>query len=225
MRSLTKKQVLAGLLWFCFVSPASASLARLDTVGQTYPIAELDFLTEVETRVQEVDWEKVIDKDKMKDRVKQFQPPGMQKLPRALNERSYFVDPTYILDIDIPDPSRPNEILYPRGYSFNPLDYRPLTAIIVVINGADPDQVAWFETTPYFEDQRTKLLLADGNYYELMMRFKRPVYYLFEAHSQRMQLEKVPAVVMQSGRMLSVSEYYVEPGFALQQEKAHAKAR
>jgi hypothetical protein len=98
-------------------------------------------------------------------------------------------------------------------------------AIIVVFNGADPDQVAWFESTPYLTDQRTKILLSDGSYYDLNIRFKRPVYYLFEKHAERLQVENVPAVIVQKNNMLEVTEFYVEPGFAKMKEKEaeHAK--
>ena len=117
------------------------------------------------------------------------------------------MDLTYTLDQDIPDGK--GGVLYPKGYTFNPLDYAGLRSVIVVINGSDPSQVNWFKNSIYFEDFKTRLILSDGSYYDLSEKFKRPVFYLMEPMANRFQLKAVPSVVSQKGRYLEVSEIYI----------------
>lgn len=210
---------MAALVVLSALSVAQATLV-LEPSGRTYEIVEQDLLEEIENRAAAVDWAKALEVDKMEEKIKNFQPEGMQRLPRAIIQREYEVDPTYVLEFDIPHPYYPGEILYPKGFTFNPLDYQPFTSIIVILNAADPDQVAWFDESPYLNDMRTRVLLSDGNYYAMMERWERPIYYLFEAHAQRLKVSYVPAVIMQKNNMLHVTEYYLEPGYA-----SHQKAK
>jgi len=184
-------------------SAAGAQLA-LPREGQVYPIAEPDMLEELRTKAATVDWARVIDKDRQKDKLKAFQPGNLVKLPAAQADRAFLVDMTYTLDVDLPDGK--GGILYPKGYAFNPLDYAPLRGKLVVIDGSDPRQVQWFAASPLCSDPAVKLLLSGGAYYPLMERFRRPVFYYMQPMAVRLQLEAVPSVIEQSGTHLKVTE-------------------
>lgn len=188
-----------------FASPVAAKY--LGTVGTTYPIAEPDALQEIQKKVASVDWGKIVNKDIVTKKVKEFRPQDLKKLPTAQANRKFIVDLTYTLDQDIPDGK--GGVLYPKGYTFNPLDYASLHSVIVVINGNDPVQVDWFMASPYFEDFKTRLILSDGSYYDLTEKFHRPVFYLMEPMAKRFQLQAVPSVVAQKGRYLEVSEIFI----------------
>ena len=97
-------------------------------------------------------------------------------------------------------------VLYPKGYSFNPLDYLNMSSILVVIDADDSKQVGWFKSSVYAEDYRTRLLLSGGGYYDLSEELKRPVFYLQENVASRLQLSAVPSIVRQSGKKLEVTE-------------------
>ncbi len=193
------------------VIEAAGVTKDLGSFGRVYEIAEPDMLEEIRARAAQVDWQKHLDPARMKAQVQDFQPPDLQRLPKATRTQSFLVDPTYVLEMDIPDPRDPSgrSILYPKGFAFNPLDYRPMPSILVILDGSDPEQIAWFESTPYREDLRTKLLLCDGNYFALMERLNRPVYYLIAPHAKRLQLRAVPSVVVQRGQTLEVTEFLV----------------
>ncbi|WP_429885541.1 hypothetical protein [Geoalkalibacter halelectricus] len=201
-------------LWALCLAPCAAwgQAKHLGTFGRTYGIAEPDMLEEIRARAAQIDWQKHLDAEKMKEKVKSFQPDNLQRLPKATRTRSFMTDPTYVLDMDIPDPRDPSgqTILYPKGFSFNPLDYRPLSSILVIFDATDPDQLAWFESTPYRDDFRAKVLLSDGNYFEVMERLDRPVFYLIAPHAERLQLQAVPSVIVQRDRALEVTEILVE---------------
>jgi conjugal transfer pilus assembly protein TraW len=196
---------------FLFILVAlTASLAsgkHLGTVGRVYPVVEPDALVEIRETAARVDWRKAIDKEKMMTRIKNFRPEYLHPLPVAGANRTFLQDMTYTLDIDIPDPR--GGILYPKGFSFNPLDYVNLTSTLVVIDAGDRRQVDWFKTSPYADDYRTRLLLAGGDYYDLAEELGRPIFYLMDTMARRLRLTAVPSVIRQEGNMLEVREMMV----------------
>lgn len=100
---------------------ADVSFARyLGTVGNVYPVVEPDALAEIKEAAARVDWEKAIDQRKKLPMIKNFKPGDLHPLPAATAARSFLVDMTYTLDADIPDGK--GGVLYPRGFSFNPLN-------------------------------------------------------------------------------------------------------
>lgn len=208
---LSKITKSAGLLMIVSVfslCPADPARAKyLGSTGRTYEIVEPDFLMEIEKKAAQVDWNKAMDRDRMKEKVKNFHPHNLKNLPKATANRTFYVDPTWTLDFDIPDGK--GGILYPKGYTFNPLDYRPLNSILVVLDAGDPEQIEWFKKTPYRDDYRVKVLLSGGNYYDLMMDLDRPVFYLVEPHAERLQLQAVPSVIIQRDNLLQVYEVLV----------------
>jgi len=210
-----KKLGLIVVVFLFWGSPATAK--HLGVVGATYQIAEPDALQEIKNKAAAVNWKKIVNKDIVTKKVKDFQPQDLRKLPTALSNRKFTVDLTYTLDQDIPDGK--GGVLYPKGYTFNPLDYAGLRSVIVVINGSDPSQVNWFKNSIYFEDFKTRLILSDGSYYDLSEKFKRPVFYLMEPMANRFQLKAVPSVVSQKGRYLEVSEIYIPKDTSTQKTK------
>lgn len=176
--------------------------------GRIYPISEPDMLEELRTKAASVDWNKMVDKEKQKEKIKNFKPETLVSLPAAKQDRAYLVDMTYTLDVDLPDGK--GGLLYPKGYSFNPLDYTQLRGKLIVIDGSDPRQVAWFDASPYRDDINIKLLLTGGSYYQLMEKFRRPVFYYMQPMATRLQVEAVPAIVEQAGKMLKVTEVGLE---------------
>jgi conjugal transfer pilus assembly protein TraW len=177
---------------------------HLYTAGNLYPIVEPDALSEIRDAAAQVDWEKAIDRQKKLAMIKNFRPVDLHPLPVAKEDKSFLVDMTYTLDSDIPDGK--GGMLYPRGFSFNPLDYVSLTSILVVIDAGDRRQVDWFKVSPYAEDYRTRLILSGGDYYDLSDELDRPIFYLMDTVARRLQLAAVPSVVRQQDNMLHVRE-------------------
>lgn len=184
--------------------------AHLDRVGQVYPVVEPDFVEEAKQRAAQVDWEKAIDKKKMEKKIKNFRPQNMTQLPTATRPRTRFVDMTYTLDRDILNGK--GEILYPKGFQYNPLDYLPPginIPTLIVINGDDPLQLEWLESSALKNDSNVKILLSGGNFYEVSERLGFHVYYLMNPVTQRLSLERVPCVVRKVGNMMYVEEFVI----------------
>ncbi|BCO09263.1 hypothetical protein GF1_16390 [Desulfolithobacter dissulfuricans] len=139
--------------------------------------------------------------------IKKYQPKDLQRLPAATENKKFLVDLTYTLNRNIPDGQ--GGILYPKGYSFNPLDYVNLSSILVVIDGSDRRQVEWFKDSPYADDFRCRLLLSGGDFYDLIMDLGRPAFYLSAEIADRLKLAAVPSVVVQQGNKMLVQEILV----------------
>lgn len=182
----------------------SADARNLGTVGATYQIAEPDALTEIEQRAKSIDWSKVV---KRKTIEGYDGPPDRMHLPRATRDRRFPVDMTWTLATDIPDGK--GGVLYPQGYTFNPLDYISFTKILVVIDGNDPAQVKWFTTSDYKGRIDVMLLLTEGPYRTLEKKLDVPLFYADSAIIERLRLSAVPSVVRQEGREMVVSEVAV----------------
>ena len=179
----------------------SAQAKDLGSFGRTYPVAEKDALTEIEERARQVDWNKVLDKKK----VGNYQgPPDRGSLPRAELERVRQVDMTYTTEIDVPDGK--GGILYPKGYTFNPLDYVTYPKTIIVINGNDGGQVAWFKNSEYSQRLDVTLLITEGAFGIISKQIDRTVSYANNKIISRFKLKAVPSIIRQKGRMMEVRE-------------------
>lgn len=186
-------------------SPVLAVTKDLGVTGETYPVVEPDILAEI----KKYDRQHQPTKEEILQKVKTYQPPNLQPLPRAAQDRTFLADMTYTFKKDIVDGK--GNILYPRGYTFNPLDYYSFHGGMVVIDGSDPDQLKWFEKSPYFNNHQAELLLSGGYAYDLVQQYKRPVFYLTKIIAKRLQLTVVPSVIVQQGKKLQVREVYIPP--------------
>ena len=176
----------------------------LGTFGSTYGISERDALAEIEEKARKADWNKALDKQK----VENYQgPPDRIRLPRAKRGRSFPVDLTYTTEIDVPDGK--GGILYPKGYTFNPLDYVSYPKTLVVINGSDPEQVKWLAASEYDKRLDVTLMLTEGSYRSVAKRVSRPVFYADRKIIERLHLKAVPSIISQKGRLMEVTEIAV----------------
>lgn len=201
------KIVLAVVLLTGFL--ISASYAKdLGVVGVTYSISEKDALSEIEERAGKVDWKKHFNKDKTEKLVKKYKPSGLIHLPRAERDRAFTVDMTYTLPFDIPDGK--SGILYPKGYTFNPLDYLGYRLTLIVLDGSDKDQVEWFKQSKYAKEHTAKLLITGGYTQTLAGSLKMPVFYADSRVVEKFRLQAVPSVIVQKERVMEVKEIYVK---------------
>ena len=208
-----KKAAFLLVILVVFSTSLHARIVDLGTFGSTYPIAEKDAVQEMQEAAAKVDWSKVFDKDKWKKKAEDFKPKDLVSLPKAKRTRAYTVDLTYTLPFDIPKVDRNGNVtgtLYPKGYTFNPLDYVSYPGILVFIDGSDKSQVEWFRRSPYFKDYRTRLLITDGNYYDLAKSMGIPVFYAMKPVVERLKIKAVPSIAWQRGRYMVVKEIGLE---------------
>jgi conjugal transfer pilus assembly protein TraW len=194
--------VLTVACLYFYVTPVLGK--DLGSFGRTYPIAERDALREIEERASQVDWNKVLDRKK----VENYQgPPDKAALPRAQKDQVRLVDMTYTSEIDVPDGK--GGILYPKGYTFNPLDYITYPKTIVVLNGKDRQQLSWFKDSEYNGRVDVTLLITEGMSAVVTKKVNRTVSYANISVINRFQLKVVPCVIKQKGRYMEVTEVAV----------------
>lgn len=201
---------LAILTVFVLVLIASLQIseASVERLGKTYEIVEKDALVEIEEKAARLDWMKIT--AGAKEKIINYTPPNLPDgFPDADRERVFEVDMTYTLSFDITDGK--GNILYPKGYSFNPLDYIRYPGILVFLDGSKESHLKWFESSSYLKDPSVSVLLTKGSYYEVMKRFKRPVFYASKIITDRFQIERLPSVVKQKGKAMQVVEIPVNP--------------
>ena len=197
---------IAVFVFLMFVS-APVFAKDLGVIGVVYPIIEKDALDEIQSRAKQINWGNYFSKDKIEKIIKNHKPGDLKTLPKAKKDRIFSVDLTYALDFDIPDGS--GNILYPKGYTFNPLDYVIFPNILVVIDGDDREQIDWFKGSKYAQDPSVMLLITEGSYWNLTEKLKRPVFYATSDILQKFQISNLPSVVYQKTRLMEVAEYVV----------------
>ena len=180
----------------------AGEIVQLEPVGPTSAVVETDLGEELRQRAVSVDVEQ------LRNAQARYQPANLHVLPRATKDTTTRVDLTHTLEEDVQDAN--GQVLYPAGFTFNPLQYVSLSGALVVIDGSDPEQVAWFKGSPYGANRRALLLLSGGLAAALRDELQRPVAYLTEDLAQRLQLRAVPSVVMEHDQHLTVREVRID---------------
>jgi conjugal transfer pilus assembly protein TraW len=201
---------LSILILFGILAALPAFSANFGTFGKTYPIAEQNSIEEMKEAARKVDWSRYFSKSAFDRKLKEYRPKDNISLPLAQEKRIRQVDMTYTLDFDVRD--REGTVVYPKGYSFNPLDYIAFRKTVVVINGKDPEQIEWFRTSKYANDPQAILLITEGVYYEVSEKVDQAVFFATEKIASRLQLQFVPSVAYQKGKMMEVVEIDLSEG-------------
>lgn len=182
-----------------------AATARGQTVaiGRTWPIAEQDALAEIEARVAE----------QPQSIANRFGPREKWSAMRsaalgvARESRKRTVVPFHTLDFDIRLPN--GKLLYPKGYTFNPLTYVSMPQRLVVVHPRDLD---WAIGQAWTSDW--VLLAGDGTEtadpIALGEKVARPLFILEERVKERLNLRVAPVIIAQVGQKLEVTEFALE---------------
>ena len=189
---------------------SSTLLARdLGVVGPVYPIAEQDMLETIEQRLTalEESGELARIEDDAKARYQAYveRPEGV-RLPRAKQNRTYYVDPSLTVPYDIKD--HEGRIIHPAGTTVNPLDYMTLSKHLLFFDGDDPVQVEWARSMIDGDPVHIKPILTNGPVLALMKEWQVRLY--FDQRGQlveRFDIERVPALVASDGSRLKVREF------------------
>jgi len=182
---------------------AASAHAATSTIGRTWPIAEPDALAEIKARASRLP----------PDMRAKYGPRSSWSAMRAAHlepatrSQKRSLVPFYTLDTEIRLPG--GELLYPKGYSFNPLQYVTLPQRLVVVH---PRDLAWALKTARLTDF---ILLAAGTARDddaitLSERTGRPIFILEERIKQRLGLTVAPVVVAQVGQRFELTEVRLE---------------
>nr|WP_184099390.1 conjugal transfer protein TraW [Sphingopyxis panaciterrulae] len=183
---------------------AATARGETATIGRTWPIAEPDALSEIEARAAQ----------QPPNIAERFGPQqgwsAMQSasLAVARTDRKRTVVPFHTLDFEIR--LHDGKLLYPKGYTFNPLAYVTLPQRLVVVH---PRDLSWALARARPIDW---ILLAGGTHtttdpIALGEKIGRPLFILEERVKERLGLAVAPVIVEQVGQKLELSEFAIEP--------------
>ncbi|AII15600.1 conjugal transfer protein TraW (plasmid) [Campylobacter iguaniorum] len=177
-------------------------------IGDTHEFAEKDMLEAIQQHLtdnkEKIEKRFEEEKIKAKEKIKQYQPDGLIALEPALKDNVFEPDMSYTLDRDIKDAE--GNIIYKKGFTFNPLKYAKLGYGIVVINGKNRQEVEWFKNSKYANTIAYRLLITDGSYYDLIKELNQQVFYCLPEITKRFQLKHTPSIVVQKREKIEVSE-------------------
>ncbi|PJG49631.1 conjugal transfer protein TraW [Sphingobium sp. LB126] len=177
---------------------AVAANAATTTIGRTWPIAEPDALSEIEGRAT-----RVPDMRQAYGPRSGWSAMKAAALGDAREDRQRTVVPFFTLDQEIKLPD--GRVVYPKGFTFNPLAFVKLPQRLVVARPAD---LPWALRTARASDF---ILMAagkpgDADAITLSERHGRSIFILEERVKQRLGLTVAPVVVVQSGQKLVLTE-------------------
>jgi hypothetical protein len=186
------------------VAIAASAYGQTATIGRTWPIAEPDALAEIEARVARQP-QSIAAKFGSREKWTAMQ---SATLGIAKADRKRTVVPFHTLDFDIGLPD--GKLLYPKGYTFNPLVYVSLPQRLVVVH---PGNLDWAVDRARPTDW---ILLAGGQEIStdpvtMGEKIGRPLFILEERVKDRLGLTVAPVIVAQVGQKLELSEFAVEP--------------
>lgn len=193
-------QLSAVLLLLCLSAlVAGMAHASQSQIGQTWPIAEPDALTEIEAKAASLP----------PDLSKAFGPPQRWSAMRAAplgvaqTDRIRSVIPFYTLEFDIALPD--GKIAYPKGFTFNPLSFVTLPQRLVVVH---PRDIGWALKTARPSDfiLLSALGAENGDAIALGEKAGRAIFILEERVKARLGLTVAPVIVAQSGMRLILTE-------------------
>ncbi len=197
------KMKLLVLLTLC----GSAAIAKdLGQYGPVYPVIE-DSLkqTLIEKAFQmEQSGELEMMQDNMKKQTQNYleNPTPVKRITKTQKERTFYVDPSVILDDPIVDET--GKVLVAKGSKINPLDTIDFDHALYFIDGTDEAQIEWVLDDANPSDT---IVLVKGSVRQLMDEYKLMVYFdQGGSLTQSLNINQVPARVTSEKGWLKVDE-------------------
>jgi len=209
IRTFSKAALLAIFIVFSTREYALAEIYDLGRHGNVYEVVEPDFLDVIEARARALEKDSEAIKRRMRERAEAYRPRNAVDLPPAKKNGVRLVDMTYTLEFDITDGK--GNVVYPKGFQFNPLEYVPFNETLVILNGTREREIRWFLSSRYANEPGVKVLLTEGRWMEVKKSLGRHVYYLTDFMAGRLHIEATPSVVRaKSNKYMEVMEFKVE---------------
>ena len=169
---------------------------RQSIIGQTYPISEEDALLEIEARAASTRF----DKNRFGN-PSEWSALDSVHLPDAVEANTRLVTPFHKLGFGIPDER--GDIIYPAGFTFNPLEHAKLPGRIIV---TQPDRIEWALGEAGVIDM---VLVAGARPDQVLDQSGRSVFLLGKVLAERLGVTHAPTVITQVGAQLELREIAV----------------
>ncbi|WP_339348647.1 conjugal transfer protein TraW [uncultured Sphingomonas sp.] len=175
----------------------TAARAETTTIGRTWPIAEPDALAEIEVRAGRQPTN-IASRYGPRERWSAMRAASLAPVAQS---RVRWVVPFHTLAFDIRGAD--GRIVYPKGFTFNPLAYVTLPQRLIVVGAGD---LGWALAQAKPTDF---ILLAAGKGADpiaLSEKAQRPIFLLEARVKERLGLTHAPVIVRQVGQKLELTE-------------------
>ncbi|MBW3834732.1 type-F conjugative transfer system protein TraW [Aeromonas veronii] len=198
-----KIKLLAALILFSDICLAK----NFGLQGTTYHILEEDLLKVINRELVRLDQTGRLDElnSQFSKRAAESanRPKPVDGIIRTITPTQRKIDPSQTLDTDAILPN--GQVIARAGSKINPFDRMTLTKHIVFINGDDEEQVKW--AVAYSKLHRSKIVLIQGEPFKLAKKESLQFYFDQAGFlSTKWNIQQVPAVVRQEGRILLIDE-------------------
>lgn len=185
-------------------------MAKPMILGKTYDFAEPDIYNSIKSYINNnkpliKKQEKIIAK-KIKKKILNMKPKVTKILPSADKNITYAIDTTYELEFDIPDTN--GNIIYPKGYRFNPLNYTQIPYETIFINAEKKEELEWAKQ--YAGNAGYKILLTNGTYKSAQDVLKSHVFFATDKILEKFQVRATPTIAAQKKNEMFLTEVKLE---------------
>lgn len=186
--------------------------------GATYEVVEEGFVSMVKNRLSGLDLQQHQEEMLQAARRQVLDPAPVVGLRATSEPREFGYDPSFTLtkDIKLPD----GKILHKKGTTVNPLDHMVFDRELIFIDGRSQKQVEWLKARLDGAEQKNKennnnentslemrIILVGGKILELQEDLGRILYFDQAGElTNKFGIEQVPAIVVQDGKSLKISE-------------------
>lgn len=185
-----------------------AKVVELPPMGENYEIIEQDFDEFLTARIEAANFQAVIDENF--DEAFRRYTTANEPLGRAVKDAVRTVTPSHTLENEMftIDSAGVQQVLYPAGFTFNPLDYIALEEKYYIINGTREEEITWLKKQQI--PAGAMIVVSEGAVLDISDNLSLPVYKLDKLMIERFYLKATPSVITQSGNTLTIREYCVE---------------
>lgn len=195
------------IFFFCVTNSSKAfgEIRNLGKEGAVYDIAEKDAMEEIRERLARVDIEAI--KARLKQSViKKLNNINVSGIGKATKDEVRSFRPVFTLPFDIKDEK--GRIIYPKGYTFNPLQLFTFPYIFVFIDGSSQKEIEWFLNNSTLSDRwDIILMITKGSIFDSWAKLGRYVFAADKRIVDWLQVKRTPSIVYQKEDYFVVVEF------------------
>jgi hypothetical protein len=197
---LINKVIFSFLIVFFFFFSKTNGFTK--EFGKTYDIIEPDAYEEILNAAKKINFEKY--KKALQKRIKELAVINEFNLPYARETQTRYYEPQFELPFDIRDAN--GRVIYPKGFTFNPLQYMKLYGMFIFFDARDALQLNWLKNGGYTKRLDVMLIAVRGDIIEAEKILKVPVYKATQSILERFDVKKIPSIIRQNRNFLEITE-------------------
>lgn len=208
-RPMPSKNYIRFLIFLGMLAAGFCQAKDLGVWGATFPVIEHDMKEFIYARLnnmkQNGELEKIKEKFIQNAKAHILRPNPVLELTTTQEPKTFYHDPTYVLDKDIKDDK--GRIIAKSGTTINPFDTVKLSGILFFFNADDKRQVLWAIENGKKYDY-VKYVLIRGNIKEAGEVLRDRIYFdQYGLITQSLGIKHIPCIVKQSDKKLQIQEF------------------